>query len=964
MPKTENLYRVKFIDKSGYINQAYELVVQPKFYDARLFTSANKAPVKVNGKWGFINLKGEVSIPPQYDMVGESLRINEIPETKEDDLYRVPSSSFSSGLVGVKLNGKWGFIDETGQLVIPYQFDKVQQFSDGIANASINNLWGAINRQGNWIVSPVNKYPHPINFFQGIAKINIDTLDKIGQRTNSLNLYYFDKSGQLISVNYPPSVAREFQEGLAIIEQNLWQKPDFPPVVATSEYGFISSNGLKCGFQDEQGKVVIKPQFDGCQSFSHSLAAVRVQDKWGYIDKTGFFVVSPQFDYADSLVEERGLIIKDGKIGFINEAGKVVIKPQYFPSAESGYIGESKDLLNSFKEYAHQLEPSSKNIVRHRFSHGLATVATDGKCGYIDKQGKLAIKPQFSACSPFDSYGIAQVRQNTNTSAGSWLQPLYINSKGETFPQYITHKLISKMYPTQVKLLIAFMACLLWVIAISCHEFGHAIVAYWGGDTSVKDKGYLSFNPSRYFHPLHSFILPVIFFFIAGGIPLPGAAVYIEFEKIRNRFWITATAAAGPIASILFGLLLVPVYHLSLKYNFPYWLTAFLAFFISLQFLMAFLNLMPIPPLDGYKMLEKWLPYRLQDRNGIASLIGLIVVFIIPLFIPIIVFPILVLTGILAAISGISPDPAWVGWNLFDRWYAVLVILISCFVYFILKPALVFQLLGLIFEDYRPHIALQNYNRALRLEPNNTWSWECKASTLRKLGIYEEAIPAYNRAIELGSYNRYTRRCLIDLLGRYEWYEEKIEAQIKAVDEYIQSNPSDAWGWERKIYILQKQGCYEEALLISEQAIQQTRGKDGTIWRNKGFILRELERYEEALNCYNKAIEMNSNQVWQWCDKIMILRLLGREDEVWDTCQKAVKFKKKESVKSIWLEAAWILKISGYYGQALKAYNKVIEIAPNNTQAWQGKIDILEQLELYEEAQQARAKYDTLSVRL
>lgn len=77
---------------------------------------------------------------------------------------------------------------------------------------------------------------------------------------------------------------------------------------------------------------------------------------------------------------------------------------------------------------------------------------------------------------------------------------------------------------------VAIFVCLGWIISVCLHEFGHAIVAYWGGDTSVKDKGYLTLNPLKYTDINLSLTLPLIFL-LMGGIPLPGAAVYINEEK-------------------------------------------------------------------------------------------------------------------------------------------------------------------------------------------------------------------------------------------------------------------------------------------------------------------------------------------------------------------------------------------------------------------------------------------------
>jgi Zn-dependent protease len=51
-----------------------------------------------------------------------------------------------------------------------------------------------------------------------------------------------------------------------------------------------------------------------------------------------------------------------------------------------------------------------------------------------------------------------------------------------------------------------------WIFSLCLHEFSHALAAYYGGDITVKDKGYLTFNPLKYTHPVYSLLLPMVFF--------------------------------------------------------------------------------------------------------------------------------------------------------------------------------------------------------------------------------------------------------------------------------------------------------------------------------------------------------------------------------------------------------------------------------------------------------------------
>src|SRR5215207_7857742 len=94
-----------------------------------------------------------------------------------------------------------------------------------------------------------------------------------------------------------------------------------------------------------------------------------------------------------------------------------------------------------------------------------------------------------------------------------------------------------------------------WIFSLCLHEFSHALVAYLGGDYTVREKGYLTFNPLKYTHPFLSIILPLLILFM-GGIGLPGGAVYIETWRIRNRYWLSVMSLAGPAANGLVAILL------------------------------------------------------------------------------------------------------------------------------------------------------------------------------------------------------------------------------------------------------------------------------------------------------------------------------------------------------------------------------------------------------------------------
>ena len=98
-----------------------------------------------------------------------------------------------------------------------------------------------------------------------------------------------------------------------------------------------------------------------------------------------------------------------------------------------------------------------------------------------------------------------------------------------------------------------------WILSLTLHEFAHAAMAYIGGDRSVREKGYLTLDPTKYTDLSLSLIMPVVFVLI-GGIGLPGGAVWINQSAIRNPVHRTLVSLAGPFANIVCGALcLVPI---------------------------------------------------------------------------------------------------------------------------------------------------------------------------------------------------------------------------------------------------------------------------------------------------------------------------------------------------------------------------------------------------------------------
>lgn len=174
----------------------------------------------------------------------------------------------------------------------------------------------------------------------------------------------------------------------------------------------------------------------------------------------------------------------------------------------------------------------------------------------------------------------------------------------------------------------------LWVFSVCLHEFGHALVAFKGGDHTVREKGYLTMNPIHYTHPLYSLAMP-LFFVIIGGIGLPGGAVYINHSLLRSRGWETAVALAGPAVNLILILLIALGFKAGLIPSDSTKLaTISMAFFLQLQISALLLNLIPIPPLDGFQAIAPWLPLPLRERLFGAANLGMFILILALWFTP------------------------------------------------------------------------------------------------------------------------------------------------------------------------------------------------------------------------------------------------------------------------------------------------------------------------------------------
>ncbi len=182
---------------------------------------------------------------------------------------------------------------------------------------------------------------------------------------------------------------------------------------------------------------------------------------------------------------------------------------------------------------------------------------------------------------------------------------------------------------TDVLGLIAFIV----IPAIVLHEVAHGLVAYWLGDPTAKNLGRLSLNPIKHIDPLGSIIIPgglflMHYFKLTSSLMLFGWAkpVPVNFRQLKpRRLGMILVAAAGPAVNIGLAYILAQMYHSDI---FGHWYY-FLGWGILLNLSLAVFNLVPIPPLDGSRIVSAMLPDSLAAPYSRLEPYGLIIVVVL-----------------------------------------------------------------------------------------------------------------------------------------------------------------------------------------------------------------------------------------------------------------------------------------------------------------------------------------------
>lgn len=318
-----------------------------------------------NGKAGYIDRSGKIILEPRFDFYGNF------------------GGEFHDGLLQIGVS-RGQYIDMTGKLVINKNLSSSGDFSEGLAAAipKGEKKFGYIDHSGEFVISPrfaQEGYVH--SFSEGLAAIQ--TAKRFG---------YIDRSGEFV---IPPAFLHgtDFHEGMArvVIEGPCVYYGTGPcrdaRVLPEGKLG--QAPPCKFTFIDKFGSILTAERFDYAKDFSEGLAPVKVEGKWGYIDKQGQIAIKPRFDNVEPFSDGLARVQQSGRYGYIDHTGAFTISPQY--------------------RYA------------EAFSEGVAVVGGNWnerkfeyeEFYYIDKQGKQAIPERFALASHFFK-GLAHVKLKSN----------------------------------------------------------------------------------------------------------------------------------------------------------------------------------------------------------------------------------------------------------------------------------------------------------------------------------------------------------------------------------------------------------------------------------------------------------------------------------------------------------------------------------------------------------------------
>ncbi len=272
------------------------------------FTTGNGGPypIKVEGKYGFIDRSGTIVIIPQFDA----------------------ASRFADGLAAVRIGTKFGYVNTGGEVVIAPQFEAVEDFSEGRAVFQAGGKFGYIDKNG--LVKISAQFDAAEDFHNGRAIVKLccgSGWRGLGRKAGYLGsdrYGFINLEGKLIG-------HREFL--YVPLEGSFWRFLGARFARPAEDHALVRTTDDRVSIMDSYGDVVIvdKAKVDeiGDFGFGDGLAAAATGGKWGYLDTSGRWAIAPRFEEADGFKDGLARVRVAGQFGLIDRKGNFVVRPLF-----------------------------------------------------------------------------------------------------------------------------------------------------------------------------------------------------------------------------------------------------------------------------------------------------------------------------------------------------------------------------------------------------------------------------------------------------------------------------------------------------------------------------------------------------------------------------------------------------------------------------------------------------------
>ncbi|MDW8286782.1 MAG: WG repeat-containing protein, partial [Flammeovirgaceae bacterium] len=300
---------------------------------------------------------------------GEEILLNDNGEfitLPQDKLGKV----FSSGLLKIKRQNLFGFIDSVGTLKISPQFINADDFSNNYAVVQhTNGHFGVIDRSGNWIISPVVDSLKRIGDSLFLFKDNgwWGTLNQEGIEQYKDNetdcetvdghLVFVDKQKRKGLLNKQGKLLLSAQAQEIIPENSTYvrasidgkwywidtQADSVPSSFKNTPTGLPingtvpQSHEQLWGLTNVWGQWIISPRYDSIKSLSEGMIPFKIGDKWGYLDQLERIVIQPRYTFAGNFQQKRAVVGINQKFALINENGRWILPPNYEEIQRTAY---------------------------------------------------------------------------------------------------------------------------------------------------------------------------------------------------------------------------------------------------------------------------------------------------------------------------------------------------------------------------------------------------------------------------------------------------------------------------------------------------------------------------------------------------------------------------------------------------------------------------------------------------